>query len=88
MALRRCVLSPIIGLVLTATVQAHPSVSLVAVSHVHTHELWLGPDGSLYGDDVHVCRLAPEGKGEAEPVADSETADGPALNRRVEVVRR
>lgn len=24
----------------------------IAVRNVHTHELWLGPDGSLYGEDV------------------------------------
>jgi len=30
-------------------------------------------------------RLAPEGKGESQPVASNDTADGKALNRRVEV---
>ena len=24
----------------------------IAVSNVHSHELWLGPDGSVYGEDV------------------------------------
>ena len=34
------------------------------------------------------ARLGPVGKGEAEPVAANTTADGKALNRRVEVRRR
>lgn len=33
-------------------------------------------------------RLEPAGKGEGEPVASNSTADGKALNRRVDVVRR
>ena len=42
----------------------------IAVADVHTHELWLGPDGSLYGEDVtnvgedyrhRVWRLEPDG---------------------------
>jgi hypothetical protein len=42
----------------------------VAVADVHTHELWLGPDGALYGEDVtnegdnyrhRVWRLEPDG---------------------------
>lgn len=33
-------------------------------------------------------RLEPAGKGESEPVASNSTADGKALNRRVDVVRR
>ncbi len=33
-------------------------------------------------------RLTPQGKGEAEPVASNATADGKALNRRVDVVLR
>jgi outer membrane protein OmpA-like peptidoglycan-associated protein len=42
----------------------------------------------LTGNGVAASRLTPVGKGEAEPVADNATADGRALNRRVEVVRR
>jgi len=42
----------------------------IAVANVHTHELWLGPDGALYGEDVtnvgddyrhRVWRLEPDG---------------------------
>jgi hypothetical protein len=42
----------------------------IAVADVHTHELWLGPDGALYGEDVtnvgedyrhRVWRLEPGG---------------------------
>jgi hypothetical protein len=42
----------------------------IAVTDVHTHELWLGPDGALYGEDVtnvgddyrhRVWRLEPDG---------------------------
>ncbi|MCL7985949.1 MAG: hypothetical protein M8872_11900 [marine benthic group bacterium] len=42
----------------------------VAVSDVHTHELWLGPDGAVYGEDVtnvgddyrhRVWRIEPDG---------------------------
>ena len=33
-------------------------------------------------------RLTPVGKGEMEPVADNATADGRALNRRVDIVRQ
>ncbi|MGE0745554.1 MAG: OmpA family protein [Rhodospirillales bacterium] len=43
---------------------------------------WLAAHG------VAAARLKPVGKGEAEPVADNATADGRALNRRVEVRRR
>jgi len=43
---------------------------------------WLAANGVAAG------RLNPVGKGEAEPVADNATADGRALNRRVEVRRR
>jgi len=42
---------------------------------------WLAVNG------VDRARLTPVGKGEAEPVADNATADGRALNRRVEVRR-
>ncbi len=37
---------------------------------------------------IPASRLRPVGKGEAEPVASNATADGKALNRRVEVRRR
>ena len=31
----------------------HPDGSRsVAVDNVHTHELWIGPDGNVWGDDV------------------------------------
>lgn len=42
---------------------------------------WLTEHGVAAG------RLTPEGKGEAEPVASNDAADGRALNRRVEVRR-
>ena len=42
---------------------------------------WLAEHG------IDAVRLAPVGKGESEPVADNKTADGRALNRRVEVRR-
>ena len=37
---------------------------------------------------ISAGRLVPAGKGESEPVASNVTADGKALNRRVDVVRR
>lgn len=37
---------------------------------------------------IDAARLLPEGKGEAQPVASNDTADGKALNRRVELRRR
>jgi outer membrane protein OmpA-like peptidoglycan-associated protein len=43
---------------------------------------WLAAQG------IAAERLLPGGKGEAAPVASNDTADGRALNRRVEVVRR
>jgi outer membrane protein OmpA-like peptidoglycan-associated protein len=43
---------------------------------------WLAERG------IAANRLVPGGKGEAVPVASNDTADGRALNRRVEVVRR
>ena len=43
---------------------------------------WLGSHG------VDASRLSPVGMGESDPVADNRTADGRALNRRVEVVAR
>ncbi|MCA0870991.1 OmpA family protein [Seohaeicola saemankumensis] len=44
--------------------------------------------GWLVAQGIDAGRLVPQGKGEAEPVASNETADGKALNRRVEVRRR
>jgi outer membrane protein OmpA-like peptidoglycan-associated protein len=37
---------------------------------------------------IEATRMQPAGRGESEPVASNNTADGKALNRRVEVVRR
>lgn len=42
----------------------------------------------LVGKGVADGRLVAEGKGEAEPVASNDTADGRALNRRVEAAKR
>jgi outer membrane protein OmpA-like peptidoglycan-associated protein len=42
----------------------------------------------LTANGIEAARLTPVGKGEAEPVADNATADGRALNRRVEVRRK
>lgn len=44
--------------------------------------------GWLIEQGIAADRLQPVGKGEAEPVANNATADGRALNRRVEVRRR
>jgi outer membrane protein OmpA-like peptidoglycan-associated protein len=41
----------------------------------------------LTGRGIDPARLTAQGKGEAEPVASNDTADGRALNRRVEVRR-
>ena len=43
---------------------------------------WLAQRG------IDAGRLTPQGIGEAEPVASNDTADGKALNRRVDVVAR
>ncbi|MDX1438592.1 MAG: OmpA family protein [Rubricoccaceae bacterium] len=43
---------------------------------------WLTENG------IESNRLSPEGKGETEPVADNGTADGRALNRRVDIIRQ
>ena len=37
---------------------------------------------------IEATQMQPAGRGESEPVASNNTADGKALNRRVEVVRR
>lgn len=42
----------------------------------------------LVENGVDAARLTPAGKGETAPVAGNDTADGRALNRRVEAVRR
>src|SRR5690606_12679798 len=39
----------------------------------------------LVREGIAADRLVPAGKGEAEPVANNDTADGKSLNRRVEV---
>lgn len=44
--------------------------------------------GWLVEAGIPAERMQPAGKGEAEPVASNATADGKALNRRVEVVRQ
>ncbi len=44
--------------------------------------------GWLVENGIDAGRLQPVGKGEAEPVASNATADGKALNRRVEVRKR
>jgi outer membrane protein OmpA-like peptidoglycan-associated protein len=44
--------------------------------------------GWLTAQGIDAARLAPAGRGETEPVAPNDTADGRALNRRVEVVVR
>lgn len=44
--------------------------------------------GWLVEHGIDPVRLVPAGKGEGEPVASNDTADGKALNRRVEVRRR
>lgn len=44
--------------------------------------------GWLVAQGIAADRLLPAGKGEAAPVATNDTADGRALNRRVDVVRR
>jgi flagellar motor protein MotB len=41
---------------------------------------------AIYG--IAPDRLIPEGKGESEPVGDNATADGKALNRRVEFIKQ
>jgi outer membrane protein OmpA-like peptidoglycan-associated protein len=40
----------------------------------------------LVGRGVAVERITAEGRGESEPVADNQTSDGRALNRRVELL--
>ena len=42
----------------------------------------------LVDQGIAAERLQPVGKGEAQPVASNDTADGKALNRRVEVRKR
>jgi OOP family OmpA-OmpF porin len=42
----------------------------------------------LVAQGIDATRLGPVGKGEAEPVASNDTADGKALNRRVDIRRR
>jgi len=42
----------------------------------------------LHERGIDAGRLTPQGLGEAEPVASNDTADGKALNRRVDVVAR
>lgn len=44
--------------------------------------------GWLVAEGIEPGRLAPEGFGEAQPVASNATADGKALNRRVDVRRQ
>ena len=42
----------------------------------------------LVGQGIDGARLGPVGKGETEPVASNDTADGKALNRRVDIRRQ
>jgi outer membrane protein OmpA-like peptidoglycan-associated protein len=42
----------------------------------------------LVAQGINAARLGPVGKGESEPVASNDTADGKALNRRVDIRRR
>jgi len=84
---------------LLSALQAAPQMSVVIQGHTDAD----GADGynldlsarraaSVVGwlveRGVDAARLTPEGKGETQPIASNKSADGKALNRRVEVLRQ